>query len=69
MQVESQEDVFAAVTGGDMTLKKMAKLKATVDGIDWLLRNEAVAGDLTREQLIKAARLLRQEIIMTDYGL
>ena len=69
MQLESQEEVFAVVTGGDATLKKMAKLKSAISGIDWLLKNDAVASDLTKDQLKQARRLLNQEIIMTDYGL
>lgn len=69
MQLESREEVFAEVTGGDATLKKMAKLKGMISSIDWLLKNNAVASDLTKEQLKQLRRSLNQEIIMTDYGL
>lgn len=69
MHLESHEEVLAYVTGGDTGLKKMAKLKNVVSGIDWLLKNNAVTSELTRDQLMMVRRQLNQEIIMVDYGL
>ena len=69
MQVQQINTGKSAAVSSETGLKRMAKLKTVVSGIDWLLLNDALTNSETVESLKQAQRLLKQEIIMVDYGL
>ena len=69
MHIHGHESGMSAGAGGSSGIKRIAKLKDVVSGIDWLLANNALTSNDTAEELKRVQRLLKQEIIMIDYGL